>query len=216
MLHALGGRLSPHPLLKIQDYPGIKGVLGVGRFSMEQGTTAFVEGPSGAGKTRLFRRIVDLDPEPMGEILFEGLNVRTYPLPDLRRRILFIPQEPPRLLGKTLDVLDTLLKGHDDGVEENQRCELLKLLDLMDTLNRPTSQLSGGEWKRLILVAALSKKPSILLLDEPFAGLDEARVQAAATAIHKRVAKGLTTLWTSHQKTVGPLRPDQTLHIFKT
>ena len=216
MLHALGGPLKPSPLLQVQNYAGIKGVHGVGHFAVEQGTTAFVEGPSGAGKTRLFQRIVDLDPEPIGNILFEGKNVRTFPLPDLRRRILFIPQDPPRLQGTTLDVLNTLLEGSGDRIEDGQKGDLIKLLDLMETLHRPTSQLSGGEWKRLILVAALSKNPSILLLDEPFAGLDEARIEDAATAIHKRVTEGLTALWTSHQKTVGPLLPDQTLHVFKT
>jgi ABC-type multidrug transport system ATPase subunit len=215
VLHALGGQLKPSILLEVWDYPGVQGVLGKEKFEIGEGTTAFVEGPSGAGKTRLFRRIVDLDPEPVGTIIFEGQNVREYPLPDLRRKILFVPQEPPRLMGTAKDVLKTLLLGSDDPIAERREDELVKKLDLQGTLDRSTSQLSGGEWKRLILVAALSKNPTILLLDEPFVGLDDARVEDAAEAIHNRVTKGLTILWTSHQKTVGPLKPDQTLRIFK-
>ncbi|GEM_PF-4230061 len=216
MLHALGGRLSSPILLEVKNYPGVRSVLGTGKFVIKKSTATFVEGPSGSGKTRLFRRITDLDPEPMGDIHFEGQNVQTYPLPHLRRQILFIPQEPPRFQGTTMEVLNTLLSDREGRIEEAQKKKLLERLDLMDTLKQPTSQLSGGEWKRLILVAALCKNPKILLLDEPFAGLDETRIKDAASAIQNRITLGLTTLWTSHQKTIGPLRPDQTIHIFKT
>ena len=213
MLHALGGKVNPPPLLEIKEYPGIEGVLGKNRFEIQKGKTAFVDGPSGSGKTRLFRRIVDLDPEPIGKILFEGKRVQTYPLPELRRKILFVPQDPPRLQGIAKEVLETLIQGSGEKNLIDQREELLRRFELLGTLERHSTQLSGGEWKRLILIAALSKSPTILLLDEPFAGLDKKRIDVVASTIHSRTAHGLTVLWTSHQEVGGPLQPDQTLQV---
>ena len=133
-----------------------------------------VFGPSGSGKTSLLEAIAGIRTPDEGEIrigdriLFsssKGINV-----PARERRIGYVPQDA--LLFPNLDVTGNINFGrHAEGDFES----LVKILDLQSLLDRRVKMLSGGEKQRVAIARALMTRPSILLLDEPLAGVDRER-----------------------------------------
>ena len=150
-----------------------------GAFVLSVSDAASVEvlglfGPSGSGKTSLLEAIAGIRTPDAGEIrigdriLFsssKGINV-----PARERRIGYVPQDA--LLFPNLDVTRNINYGkHAAGDFES----LVKILDLQALLDRRVGMLSGGEKQRVAIARALMTRPSILLLDEPLAGIDRGR-----------------------------------------
>lgn len=129
-------------------------------------------GPSGCGKSTLLRLIAGLEPTDAGRVLLDGHDVSA--LPPERRRIGFVFQESA--LFAHLRVADNIAFGlrHLDSSARRARVdEMLDLVHLPGLGRRYPHQLSGGEQHRIALARALAPGPSVVLLDEPFASLDE-------------------------------------------
>ena len=129
-------------------------------------------GPSGCGKSTLLRLIAGLEPADAGRVLLDGHDVSA--LPPERRRIGFVFQESA--LFAHLRVADNIAFGlrHLDSSARRARVdEMLDLVHLPGLGRRYPHQLSGGEQHRIALARALAPGPSVVLLDEPFASLDE-------------------------------------------
>ena len=131
-------------------------------------------GPSGSGKTSLLESIAGIRTPNEGEIrvgdriLFS--TARNIDLPARDRRIGYVPQDA--LLFPNMNVRANINFGrHVEGEFES----LVKILDLQDLLERRVTNLSGGEKQRVAIARALMTRPSILLLDEPLAGVDRER-----------------------------------------
>ena len=130
-------------------------------------------GPSGSGKTSLLETIAGIRTPDEGEIrvgdrlLFSSANRIDVPARD--RRIGYVPQDA--LLFPNMDVTSNIRYG-DRGGDINA---LADILDLRALLDRRVHNLSGGEKQRVAIARALMAKPSILLLDEPLAGVDRGR-----------------------------------------
>ena len=131
-------------------------------------------GPSGSGKTSLLESIAGIRTPDEGEIrvgdriLFS--SARKIDLPARDRRIGYVPQDA--LLFPNMNVRANINFGrHVEGDFES----LVKILDLQDLLERRVTNLSGGEKQRVAIARALMTRPSILLLDEPLAGVDRER-----------------------------------------
>ena len=131
-------------------------------------------GPSGSGKTSLLESIAGIRTPTEGEIrvgdriLFS--TARKIDLPARDRRIGYVPQDA--LLFPNMNVRANINFGrHVEGEFES----LVKILDLQDLLERRVTNLSGGEKQRVAIARALMTRPSILLLDEPLAGVDRER-----------------------------------------
>ena len=149
-----------------------------GAFVLSVRETASVEvlgvfGPSGSGKTSLLEAIAGIRSPDRGEIrvgdrvLFsseQGVN-----LPPRERHIGYVPQDS--LLFPNLDVTGNIQYGAR-GAEIDS---LVEILDLQPLLKRRVGMLSGGEKQRVAIARALMTRPSILLLDEPLAGVDRGR-----------------------------------------
>ena len=130
-------------------------------------------GPSGSGKTTLLESIAGIRTPDRGEIrigdriLFS--SSRQINLPARDRHIGYVPQDA--LLFPNLDVKGNIRYGARSGDFES----LVTILDLQSLLDRRVKMLSGGEKQRVAIARALMTRPSILLLDEPLAGVDRER-----------------------------------------
>ncbi|MGP1354358.1 MAG: LPS export ABC transporter ATP-binding protein [Parasphingopyxis sp.] len=133
-------------------------------------------GRDGAGKTVTFYSIIGLIRPNSGRIALNGKDITH--LPFYRRAILglgYLPQEPSIFRGLTVEqnILATLEMVETDPVAVSRRLdELLKALQIDHLRNVSAKSLSGGERRRCEIARALALEPSIMLLDEPFAGID--------------------------------------------
>jgi molybdate transport system ATP-binding protein len=161
--------------------------------AMEARTTA-VYGPSGAGKTSLLELIAGLRTPESGTILLNGEDVTR--LPPRARRVGYVPQDDA--LFPHLSVRRNIVYGgplNDDVVN---------VLEIAPLLERGVKQLSGGERKRVALARALLRKPVVLLLDEPLAGVDVA-LRGRVLEYLRRVRDELRVpmLYVTHQREEG-------------
>jgi molybdate transport system ATP-binding protein len=149
-----------------------------GTFELQVHETASVEvlglfGPSGSGKTSLLEAIAGIRTPDAGlirvgeRVMFSSAERVDVPARD--RRIGYVPQNA--LLFPHLDVTANIRYGDRHGDFDG----LVQILDLAPLLNRGVEKLSGGEKQRVAIARALMARPSILLLDEPLAGVDRER-----------------------------------------
>jgi ABC-2 type transport system ATP-binding protein len=155
-------------------------------------------GPNGAGKTTLMRVIFGVLPPDSGTLEWSGRAVTD----DDRRRWGYMPQE--RGLYRDMRVLDLLvwiarLHGLTRADGERRGRALLEKLDLAGREHDKISSLSGGMAQRVQLAAAMVHEPELLVLDEPFAGLDPVAVHYLSEVITEHARAGRNLLFSSHQ-----------------
>jgi len=159
-------------------------------------------GPNGAGKTTSFYMIVGLVKPTEGEVFFNGKNVTARPM--YRRAqmgIGYLSQEPSIFRKLTVKqnvmaILETLKISRAE--REKRLFDLLSGLDLTDLADQPAYTLSGGERRRLEITRALVTNPSILMLDEPFSGVDPLAVADVQKIVLELRDRGLGILITDH------------------
>lgn len=177
----------------------------VGSFALEQvslevppGGYGLVIGPTGSGKTTLLEAIAGHLPLSAGRILLRGQDV-SRAAPEARR-VGFVYQQYH--LFPHFSVRENIgygIRGQGSESREQRVLELAELLGLASLLDRGVHGLSGGEQQRIALARALAPRPSILLLDEPFAAVDPATRRALRRelgVLHER--EGVTTLQVTH------------------
>jgi ABC-2 type transport system ATP-binding protein len=162
------------------------------------GTVVGLLGPNGAGKTTLMRIIFGvLEPEA-GEVWWRGRPATA----DDRRRWGYMPQE--RGLYREMRTLDHLvwlarLYGVPRQEAQQNAHDLLDRLGLADRGTDPIRELSGGMAQRVQLAAAMVHRPDLLVLDEPFSGLDPGAVEFLSNVIRDHVERGGHLVFSSHQ-----------------
>lgn len=152
------------------------GVRALDRVSLSIGRGLFgLLGPNGAGKSTLMRTIAALQEPDAGAIVLDGLDVLAEPQ-ELRRRLGYLPQDFGVYPGiSALFLLDhiAVLKGiHDKRARREQVEALLDLTNLYAVRNKAVSTFSGGMRQRFGIAQALLGAPSLIVVDEPTAGLD--------------------------------------------
>jgi lipopolysaccharide export system ATP-binding protein len=159
-------------------------------------------GPNGAGKTTSFYMLVGLVRPTAGSITFAGEDVSGMPMyRRARRGIGYLPQEESIFRRLTVEenlmaILETLPISDQ---ERKERCqELLVELGLDALVKSLAIQLSGGEKRRLAIARCLVTRPSVLLLDEPFSGVDPLAVYDIQQIILTMRRKGIAVLITDH------------------
>jgi ABC-2 type transport system ATP-binding protein len=155
-------------------------------------------GPNGAGKTTLMRVMLGVIEPEAGQVLLDGHEVGFAD----RQRWGYMPQErglyPAMKAGDQLVYMARLHGVPKDEATERARA-LLAELGLADRWSDRTDKLSGGMQQRLQLGAALVHDPDVVILDEPFAGLDPVAVDDLSRTLRDRVAAGRTVVLSSHQ-----------------
>lgn len=162
------------------------------------GTIVGLLGPNGAGKTTLMRIVFGVLAPDAGQVYWRGRPATA----DDRRRWGYMPQE--RGLYREMRTIDQLvwlarLYGVERGTARRRAHDLLERLGLGDRARDPIRDLSGGMAQRVQLAAAMVHEPELLVLDEPFAGLDPGAVQFLSDVIRHHVARGNHLVFSSHQ-----------------
>jgi lipopolysaccharide export system ATP-binding protein len=159
-------------------------------------------GPNGAGKTTTFYMIIGLLRPDDGKVLFNGEDISGLPMYQRARRgITYLPQEPSvfRKLTVEENVLAILETLNISSEEKKDRLEeLLKELNIAHLAKHKAYSLSGGERRRVEITRALVLAPSLILLDEPFAGIDPLAVIDIQKIIHQLKKKGIGIIVTDH------------------
>jgi lipopolysaccharide export system ATP-binding protein len=176
-------------------------VNGVG-FEIHAGEIVGLLGPNGAGKTTTFNMVVGLVRPTSGQIFLQGEEVSSMPMyRRARRGISYLPQEES--IFKKLTVEQNLLATLETlPLEEKERGQ--KLEDLLFELGieklrkSKAYMLSGGEKRRLAIARCLVTEPALLMLDEPFSGVDPIAVQDIQQIVLSLKSRGLAVLITDH------------------
>ena len=167
-------------------------------FEIQTGEIFALLGPNGAGKTTLIRMITDIIKPDSGEIHFEGLPVGA----DRRRLVAYLPEE--RGLYKRARVAEVLeywgaLKGLKSADARREAHQLLERVELSEWADKQVQALSKGMQQKVQLCTALIGRPRLMILDEPFSGLDPINVQLLEEILHERRAEGVTVLLSTHR-----------------
>ena len=188
-------------MLEVRDVShsfGERSVLDTVSFDVLPGVLTGLLGPNGAGKTTLMRIMFGVIDPDLGQTRWQGHQVDATD----RRRWGYMPQErglyPAMPAGEQLVYL-ARLHGVDRATATASARALLEELGLADRWSDRPDKLSGGQQQRLQLAAALVHDPEVIVLDEPFAGLDPVAVAELSSSLTERVRAGRTVLFSSHQ-----------------
>ncbi len=191
--------LSTEKLVK--EYRQRRVVNGVS-ISVAAGEIVGLLGPNGAGKTTTFNMVVGLVKPDSGEVAFKGTHITGKPMHRRARLgIGYLTQEPSifRKLTVEQNILAILETCKLSRQERAVRLKyLLDELDLGRLAKSKAYQLSGGEKRRLEITRALVTSPKLLLLDEPFSGIDPIAVYEVQRIVRRLKERGLGILITDH------------------
>jgi lipopolysaccharide export system ATP-binding protein len=179
-----------------------KAVLTDVSLGVDRGEVLGLLGPNGAGKTTCFYSIMGLVKPDSGRILLDGQDITGLPM--YRRAILglgYLPQETSIFRGLTVsqNIMAVLEVAEPDKAARRERLEqLLAEFHIERLRDAPAMALSGGERRRCEIARALAANPSIMLLDEPFAGIDPISIQDIRDLIVELKKRNIGVLITDH------------------
>lgn len=167
-------------------------------FTVEKGEIFGLLGENGAGKTTTFRIILGLINASSGNVTLDGKKI-DYSLTD---KIGYVTEERSLLTKMTVKdqiLLYGVLKGmSEDNILKEMR-KWLKKFQISDYENRKIKELSKGNQQKIQFIAAVINKPKLLILDEPFSGLDPINVEMLKKAIIELQETGCSIIFSSHQ-----------------
>ncbi len=170
--------------------------------SVARGEVVGLLGPNGAGKTTCFYSVMGLVKPDSGRIMLDGSDIT--PLPMYRRAILglgYLPQETSIFRGMTVEQNIGAVLELVEPDRDARRARLEQLLDefgLARLRASPAMALSGGERRRCEIARALAANPSIMLLDEPFAGIDPISIADIRDLVKELKTRDIGVLITDH------------------
>ncbi len=181
----------------LQKSFGSNRVLSQVAFQAESGSALGLLGRNGAGKTTTIRIIMQVFPPDQGEILLDGIPLRNcavsfgylpeekglYPKQTIRNQLVYLARLRGLSLGKARQAVQTWLDR----------------MDLAQYLDKKLETLSRGNQQKIQLALALLHDPDIIILDEPFSGLDPVNAQLLKDIVHEQVRAGKIVLFSSHQ-----------------
>lgn len=178
--------------------------------TLNAGEVVGLLGPNGAGKTTCFYMIVGLVPADAGRIVLDGIDITDRPMyARAQLGVGYLPQEPS--VFRKLSVADNirlvleLRPDLDDDGRETELSALLDELQINHVADQAGASLSGGERRRVEIARALAGKPRMILLDEPFAGVDPISVNEIQRIVRHLKERGIGVLITDHnvRETLG-------------
>ena len=167
-------------------------------FEVQPGEIFGLLGPNGAGKTTLLRLIMDIFRPDSGSIQIFGHQF----LKEDKGRIGYLPEERGLYTRQKVQaVIEYLvqLKGVPQPKARINTLDWLKRLDMLDVKDRRVQELSKGNQQKIQFIATVAADPEILVLDEPFSGLDPVNARALIIAIQQLANSGKTIVLSTHQ-----------------
>jgi lipopolysaccharide export system ATP-binding protein len=171
-------------------------------FGVDTGEIVGLLGPNGAGKTTSFRMTVGLIPTSGGKVVLGGSDITRLPMFQRARRGMgYLAQEPSVFRRMTVEdnvlaILETM--GLTRAERKKRTDAVLERLGVAHVRKSLAETLSGGERRRLEVARALARDPKLLLLDEPFAGVDPIAVQDIQAILRSLRDQGIGILLTDH------------------
>lgn len=190
-------------------------VLDAVSFTVPEGTRVALVGPNGAGKSTLFKAMVGLLPTTGGQVLVHGV-----PFGHGLDCVAYVPQREEVDWRFPATVLDVVLMGRYGRVGWLRRpgradravaLDCLARLGMAEFAGRPIGDLSGGQQQRVFLARALAQEPHILLLDEPFTGVDATTQEAVLALLDALGGQHVTVLVATHDLNLAAERFDRVL-----
>jgi ABC-type Mn2+/Zn2+ transport system ATPase subunit len=188
-------------------------------FQVPQKGRVAVVGPNGAGKSTLFKALVGLIPIAKGKIFIHGL-----PLGHHKECVAYVPQREEVDWHFPVSVFDVVMMGrfgHVRGLRQPTRIdrevvmESLQSLGMADLAKRSIGDLSGGQQQRVFIARALAQEPHILLMDEPFSGVDVNTQEATLQLLDQLQSTEVTVLVSTHDLEMAMRRFEQVLLLNK-
>ena len=183
-----------------KQFTGIAAVDNVS-FQARAGEVTGYLGPNGSGKSTTMKMITGLMAMTSGQILFDGSRV-DLDLISYKQRMGYVPEEP-HLYGHLSGLEYLVMVGQLRGLPSKPTAEridgLLRLLALYSDRHAPISAYSKGMRQKVLLSGALLHNPDLILLDEPFSGLDVASGLILRSLIQELAARGKVVLFSSHE-----------------
>jgi len=183
---------------RVSKHYGDRRVLDDVTFEVGRGRLTGFVGGNGAGKTTTMRIILGVLSADSGTVSLDGAPLGR----DQRRRFGYMPEERglyPKMKVHEQLVYLARLRGMPAGVAAQKADELLERLELSGRRDEAIEKLSLGNQQRAQIAAALVHDPDVLVLDEPFSGLDPMAVETVLGVLSERAAHGVPVLFSSHQ-----------------
>lgn len=215
--------VPPHPALAVDrlaaGYPGDRHAVRGVSFRVAAGDRVAVIGPNGAGKSTLFKAIVGMLPFTEGSISIFGHDCRAS-----HNMIGYVPQHHEIDWNFPVTVGDVVMMGrarHIGWLRLPRRADWALVHDLLEQvgmaaqINRQIGQLSGGQKRRVFIARALAQAADVLLLDEPFTGVDAGAEDEIMHTLDLLRERGVTVLLATHDMQMAATRFDQILLLNK-
>lgn len=183
----------------VKRYNRIPVVAGVD-FAIEPGEILGYLGPNGAGKSTTVKMLIGLIEPTSGDILFHGQDVRKN-RPAFLRRVGYVPEEAhlyTHLSGREYLQLAGRLRGMPRALLEARMDGLLRVMGLWEDRHSLLSSYSKGMRQKILLSSALLHDPELLILDEPFSGLDVNMAMVLRALLHTLAAERKMIFYSSH------------------
>ena len=169
-------------------------------FTVNDGEIFAFIGHNGAGKTTLIKSIVGVHEFDEGDILINGKSIKKDPVA-CKKEMAFVPDNPELYEQmKAIDFIDFICDMYEvsqERREENIK-RYAKMFEIEDNLNDTIETFSHGMKQKVALIAALSHDPKILIMDEPFVGLDPKAVFDVKEIMNEMIREGKTIFFSTH------------------
>ena len=169
-------------------------------FDVNDGDIFAFIGHNGAGKTTLIKSIVGIHDFDEGDILIDGMSIKENPV-ECKKLMAFVPDNPETYEHmKAIDYINFICDMYDIDTEtrENNIKKYSKLFDMEDKLGDTIDSYSHGMKQKVVLISALSHDPKILIMDEPFVGLDPKAVFDIKEVLNEMVKEGKIVFYSTH------------------
>lgn len=204
------------PLLRVRDltvdYDNVRAIHDVS-FDVRAGERVAIIGPNGAGKSTLFQALLGLLQPQSGDVTFEGISLS---------QVGYVPQNEGVDWSFPVTVRDVVMLGRTrkvgwfrwpSGAHWHAVDAALERVGMREFRNRQIGELSGGQRRRVFIARALAQEARLLLLDEPFSGVDVQAQNSLMDVLDALNADGLTTLLSTHDLSLAFARFDRVLAL---
>ena len=169
-------------------------------FEVNEGDIFAFIGHNGAGKTTLIKAMVGIHDFDQGDILIDGISIKDNPL-ECKKLMAFVPDNPETYEHmKAIDYINFICDMYGTQIVERKKNieKYAKMFDMEDKLNDTIDSYSHGMKQKIVLIAALAHNPKILIMDEPFVGLDPKAVFDIKEILKEMVKEKKIVFYSTH------------------